>query len=151
MSVSVSSVLVLSCIVSGLATGWSPIQGVQLSVSSVVFRLIPYGNRPVDLILQGRRRRRIFIIYNILVLICIIRVVRLRGWVGGMYSTPEIQYFIWKIWSTNRSLESRRRLEHKFEVNLEGIECDNINWIHLALDKAMKLEAERGEESVAWS
>jgi hypothetical protein len=44
MSVRVSSVFVLSCVGSGLATGWSPVRGVLPTVCSS--RLILMGNRP---------------------------------------------------------------------------------------------------------
>jgi hypothetical protein len=49
MSVRVSSVFVLSCVGSGLATGWSSVQGVLATVCKIHnSRLILMGNRPED-------------------------------------------------------------------------------------------------------
>jgi hypothetical protein len=63
MSVCVSSVLVLSCICSGLATGWSPVQGVLPTVYKIQSsRLILVGNRPEYLIRLGWRRVTMYII-----------------------------------------------------------------------------------------
>jgi hypothetical protein len=56
MFVCVSSVFVLSCVGSGLATGWSPVQGVLPTVYNIhSFQINSDGNRPEGLIYQGRR------------------------------------------------------------------------------------------------
>jgi hypothetical protein len=55
MYVRVSSVFVLSCVRSGLATGWSPVPTLYKIHSS---RLILRGNRPEGLMQKRRRRRR---------------------------------------------------------------------------------------------
>jgi hypothetical protein len=60
MSVCVSSMFVLSCVGNGLATGWSPVQGVyQLSLRFTVSELNLNGNRSESVIRQGRKREEV--------------------------------------------------------------------------------------------
>jgi hypothetical protein len=57
----VFSVFVLSCVGSGLATSWSPVQGVLPTVCKIrSFRLILNGNRPQGLIRQRMKKTIIF-------------------------------------------------------------------------------------------
>jgi hypothetical protein len=56
------SMFVLFSVGSGLAAGRLPVQGAMPTLPSVCkihsFRLILNGNRPADLICQGRRRKK---------------------------------------------------------------------------------------------